>query len=319
MHNGRSWGNKALCLLLALWMLCLCACHSAPKTEEEAGISYTDALGRTVVLPLRPQRVAALLGSFAEVWVLAGGELCAAAEDAFEDFGLEQGSAVNLGGAHSPGEEALLASEPQLVLASASTASHVRLQGLLEQAQIPVVYFDVDHFEDYVRMLELCTRLTGQTRRYETYGLAQQQRIDEIKARVKEGLSSQQGRILLLRLSSGSVKAKGREGTVLGEMLYDLGCENIADSQSELLEQLSLESVLAAEPYRIFAVPMGLDEAEAEERLRSFLEEHPAWGSLTAVKEGRVHSMDPALFHQKPNHEWALAYETLAQILLAEQ
>ena len=74
---------------------------TACKGQEEAGqgITFTDALGREVTVPEKPERVAALLGSFADVWTLAGGELCAAADDAWEDFGLELEGAVNIGGA----------------------------------------------------------------------------------------------------------------------------------------------------------------------------------------------------------------------------
>ena len=70
-------------------MLSITACDGRETDESEESVSFTDALGREVSVPKSPKRVAALLGSFADVWVLSGGELCAAAEDAREDFGLE--------------------------------------------------------------------------------------------------------------------------------------------------------------------------------------------------------------------------------------
>ena len=85
-------------------------------------LSFTDALGRAVTVSKKPQRVAALIGSFADIWLLSGGTVCAAAEDAWDDFGLELGDAVNIGGAHSPSLEALLSANPDFVLASASTS-----------------------------------------------------------------------------------------------------------------------------------------------------------------------------------------------------
>ena len=46
---------------------------------------------------------------------------------------------------------------------------------------------------------------------------------------------------------SSSGKVKNSENSVLGEMLAALGCVNIADSDASLLEELSMEAILAAE------------------------------------------------------------------------
>ena len=44
--------------------------------------------------------------------------------------------------------------------------------------------------------------------------------------------------------------------------------------------------------------------------------ENPAWGTLAAVAENRLHLMDRNLFNRKPNANWGTAYETLTEILL---
>lgn len=308
-RNKRLW---ALFLLTAM----LCGCAGAPKvTAGENTVTFTDALGRTVTAEKNPRRVAALLGSFADVWLLSGGSLCAAAEDAWEDFDLPLDGAENLGGAHSPNLEALLAAAPDFVLASASTASHVDMGTVLERAGIPVAYFDVDSFEDYLAMLKICTDITCRGDLYEKNGLAVEAQILQIKEQLHAAnLPPEQRTVLLLRASSGFVKAKGSSGTILGEMLRDLGCINIADSDKTLLENLSAESVIAAEPYRIFVVTMGNDTQKAMDNLRRMLQQG-AWGTLKAVEENRLHIMDRKLFNIKPNAKWAQAYEKLAKIL----
>ncbi|MBQ7090135.1 MAG: ABC transporter substrate-binding protein [Clostridia bacterium] len=314
MWNKRFWANALIILLL---IACLGGCSAPAESPAEGGIVFTDALDRQVRLPAPPKRVAALLGSFADIWMLAGGAICAAAEDAWEDFGLELPDAVNLGGAHSPSAEALLAAEPDFVLASASTASNVALLELLEQAGIAVAYFDVDNFEDYLAMLKLCTAITDRADLYAQNGTRLQAQIEAIREQVNSAALSQKERtVLLLRASSGSVKAKGSEGTVLGEMLADLGCINIADSDQTLLETLSAEAVMKQEPHRIFVVSMG-DEQKAAESLARMMAENPAWGSLEAVKQHRLHLMDRKLFNLKPNAKWATSYEQLSKLLLA--
>lgn len=309
----------AVFIALVLFTFCGCSVKSSDNvfSDMDAQIIFTDALNREIHIEKSPERVAALIGSFADVWQLSGGSVCAAVEDAWDDFGLELGDAVNIGGAHSPSVESLLSADPDFVIASASTASNVEMKETLENAGITVAYFDVDCFEDYLSMLDICTDITGRKDLYVQNGTMLQAQIDAIKEEcLQANLPENERKILLLRASSGFVKAKGSEGTILGEMLADLGCINIADSDEALLENLSVESVIREEPYRIFVVTMGDDTETAIDNLTRMMDENPAWGSLEAVSENRLHIMDRKLFNIKPNAKWAEAYEQLSAILL---
>lgn len=304
-----------LCLSLCLITLTACS-KNDEKVSGENTVTFTDALNRKVSVQKNPKRVAALIGSFADVWLLSGGEVCATAEDAWEDFSLDLQDAENLGGAHSPSLETLLSAKPDFVIASASTASDVEMKETLENAGVTVAYFDVDCFEDYLKMLSICTDITGRKDLYEQNGLNIKAQIEAIKEKVKKsGLTEKERSVLLLRASSGSVKAKGSEGTVLGEMLSDLGCVNIADNNKTLLEKLSVEKVILEEPYRIFVVTMGDDTEKAINNLKTVINDNPAWNTLEAVKEDRLYFMDRKLFNIKPNAKWAESYEKLGEIL----
>ena len=164
-------------------------------------------------------------------------------------------------------------------------------------------------------MLEVCTRITGREDLYAQNGNAVAARVDAAKRSAAEALKTHPApRVLFLRAAASGVHAKGSDGTVLGEMLSDLGCVNIADG-SALLEDLSIEMIIEEDPDRIFIVQQG-DDAEAMERtLSETLTGNPAWAGLTAVKEGRVHFMDKQLYHFKPNHRWGEAYEQLFALL----
>lgn len=297
----------------------LTACSSEQNEYDQSAVIFTDALGREVSVPKEPERVAALIGSFADVWMLAGGSVCATAEDAWDDFGLALPDAVNIGGAHSPNLELIFSVNPDFVIASASTSSNVEMKETLEAAGIAVAYFDVDNFSDYLAMLDICTDITERKDLYECNGLAIQSQIEDIKQAIEErALPEEQRTVLLLRAHSSSVKAKGSKGTILGEMLADLGCINIADSDTSLLETLSVESIIRQEPYRIFVVTMGDDTEKAIDNLNQMMNENPAWGTLDAVAEGRLHLMERKLFNIKPNADWAESYEKLSEILLTE-
>ncbi len=286
---------------------------SAGQAEQAltGPVTFTDDLGREVVVE-NPQKVAALIGSFADIWLLAGGEVTATVNDAWESLKLDLGeNTVNLGSIQEPDVERLIASQPDFVLASVNTEADIALMDILEQARIPAAYFAVSDFEEYLHMLDICTQITGRRDLYEENGLKVQEQIAATKKRAGGSSPS----VLFLRASSTSVKAKGSEGNVCGEMLAGLGCTNIADSSQSLLEDLSMEAILAADPEYIFVTVQGNNQEAAMKNVEDMLISNPAWASLSAVKSGNYYLLDKRLFNLKPNARWGEAYEQLADIL----
>ena len=295
------------------------ASSAASAPEQSAAYTFTDDLGREVTLEAAPQRVAALTGSYADIWCTAGGKdtLIASASDAWTDFDLGLAEDVaNIGGAMGVSVEELLASAPDLVLASTNISSNQEMLPTLEAAGIKAAFFSVDTFEDYLRMLEICTTLTGCPENYQTYGEAVAEEIEAARARAAGVLAQQEPEsVLYIRAAASVVKPKGSDGTVLGEMLADLGCVNIADQDESLLEDLSMEAILAADPDKIFIVLQGADPEPAKAQLEGEVLSNPAWQQLTAVQEGEVYYMDKDLYHLKPNARWGEAYDHLVEIL----
>ena len=58
---------------------------------------------------------------------------------------------------------------------------------------------------------------------------------------------------------------------------------NIADSDSGLLDNLSLEAIVTADPDYIFVTTQGTDTDAALENVQETLIDSPVWSSLTAV------------------------------------
>ena len=307
--------KRLLSILLILLLTGCGATQSENSVEPEATIQivFTDDLGREVSLD-SPERVAALIGSFADVWCVAGGRntLVAAAGDAWTSFDLKLDSSVrNLGSIKEPNIEELFVSNPDLILASCNTQANLDLLPTFEATGIPVAYFDVQHFEDYLRMLKVCTDLTGKPELYAEHGT---DIVDWIYASISRQDDSDPT-VLSIRATGSGCKAKGSEDNLLGEMLRDLGCVNIADQGSGLLEDLSMEAIIAADPDYIFAVLQGADAEKAMRSLQSALLNNPAWRNLRAVREGRFYTLDHSLYNLKPNARWGEAYENLADIL----
>lgn len=276
---------------------------------------FTDALGRSVTVR-SADRVASLLGSFSEVWTLAGGKLVASVDDAWSSFDLGlPDDAVKLGAILEPNTELLIASRPDFVIASSNTEPDVAMRGTLENAGITVAYFDINNFDDYLNMLNICTDITGRKDLYEKNGTSVRDEIERAKARI-DGSSP---KVLLLRAASKNVKVKGSDDTVGGSVLKDLGCINIADSDKSLIDDLSLEAIVKADPDYIFVMVQGSNVDAALKNVDTMLKDSPAWSSLTAVKNNRYYVLDKALYTLKPNARWGESYTKMADILYPQK
>lgn len=297
-----------LCFSFFIGLSRLCANSSAIT----GNFSFTDDLGRSIEL-CKADRVAVMIGSFADIWCLAGGKdsIVAAADDSWTSFDLALNETVfNLGAVKNPSLEKLLASNPDFVIASCNTQANLELMPILDSAHIPVAYFDVQNYDDYIHMLDICTAITGKRENYTQYGTDV---INEILLAVIRQ-NDTHPTVLCLRATGVSCKVKNSDN-LLGNMLADLGCINIADGDETLLESLSLEKILYSDPEYIFIVMQGADSSKAEAVLNSTLLSNPLWSCLTAVKNGKTYILDDSLYNLKPNANWGKAYEILADIL----
>ena len=283
-------------------------------TEAEQAVSFTDIMGYSVTLNSW-DRVVSLYGSFGETWMLAGGTLVGTTSDAIEERGLVLGDEVAIvGSVKQPNFEEILAANPDFVILSADTAEHVDLHDALTDAGIAHAYYRVDTFSDYLSMLEQFCSLTGRDDLYEQNGL-------EVQAQIQQVLEQVEGRegptVLLLRAYSTGAKAKGADN-LAGVMLEDLGAENLVERYDSLLEEVSMEEVIAADPDYIFVVTMGSSQEKALEYMSEHFQSNPAWAGLTAVANDHYVVLPKELFHYKPNARWGESYAYLAEILYSD-
>lgn len=307
---------KRYCCLLAVLLLVFTGCSGPNNERSRTEIGEAGALGPRSgdVLPERPERVVALSSSIAEIWLLAGGELSGVTEDALDGrLNLPADTPV-VGTVKDPGAENILALRPELVLLSQDIASHTAIRELLEKAGVSCYTAKVETREDYLATLRDFTDLTGNEGCYQRNGIKIMEEVDTLLANVPEAEDDiPPPTALFLRAYSSGVKVKARDHTVC-TILEEIGVENIAAREGFPLEELSLETILQANPDYIFLVLMG-DEEAAAENVQLSLEQNPAWRQLTAVKEGRVVILPKDLYHNKPNSRWGEAYEGLLEIV----
>ncbi|WP_236849726.1 ABC transporter substrate-binding protein [Caproicibacterium lactatifermentans] len=319
--------TRAMCGVLAAALLAGCGTAAASSAVSSSAapvksavsadsstqriVTFQDALGYTVSVKSW-KRVVAAYGSFAETWKLAGGSVVGVTSDAIEEKRVQKTDGLQVvGSVEKPNLEKILAASPDFVLLSASLPEHTKLHAALTKAGIPHAYFRVETFTDYLSMLQQLCSMTGRSDLYHKNGLEVQEHIQKIIHTVQ---GQPKPTALLIRAYSTNATVKG-ENSMTGAMLKDLGAVNVATNHKNLLENLSMESILSANPDFIFTVTMGKSDAKAQAHLKQTLQSNPGWASLSAVKNKRYYQLPKDLFHYKPNDRWGESYAYLAKIL----
>lgn len=298
---------------IALLLICtlLSGCAAGVETPDaNTGITFTDSMDRTVTVS-DPQRVGICSGSLAECWQLAGGEISATTRDAVTERNLElPENYIDLGSLKEPSLEAILAADLDFLILMSSLPNHRAMAETLDKTGIAYAYFDVENFADYLELMKVLTDITGRADLYEANAASLQ---PQIEAAIASGKREDAPTVLILRTSSSKVKALDISFMV-GGMLEEFGCVNIADSENGMLSDLSIEAIVAEDPDYIFVTCMG-DLEEGQAQLEASLTSNPIWNTLQAVQNGRVFFLDKELFHNKPNARWGESYEILAELL----
>lgn len=300
----------------AMLVLSLAACSSGSDADTNTGgyITFTDHTGKEITLQQKPQRVAVLFSSFADIWVTAGGSVDITVGETVErGFAKDTAILVDSGAGKSINTELLVASRPDFVICSADIPAQQEASELLCTAGIPCASFRVESFEEYLSVLKICTDITENPQAFEDYGTAVQSNITQLMDSAKQ--SAEQKNILFIRAGSGAsvTKAKTAEDHFAAAMLKELGTYNIAENAPILLDGLSLEEIITENPQYIFISTMGDEEAA-----KSYVEavfSQPEWQVLDAVKNGSYVFLPKDLFQYKPNSRWDTAYSYLIEVL----
>jgi iron complex transport system substrate-binding protein len=306
----------SILLIISLFPQLLAGCKAKPvETDNKYYYSFTDSLKNSVALKEKPKRVVSLLGSYAETWILAGGSLVGVTNDVISERKMDLPKDTKIVGTiKDPNVEEIMALSPDFVLLSTDIESHVKISDTLKKADIPFAFFKVEHFEDYLNMLKVCTDITGNKELYNKNGLEVKKQIDNVLAKVDKNSKPD---ILFIRAFSSGAKAKNDDNMAC-KILTDLGTVNIASKHKSLLEDLSIEEIIQEDPDFIFVVTMG-DTKEALNALKNGIEKNPAWSNLSAIKNNRYIVLPKELFHYKPNARWGESYEYVAKVLYQDK
>lgn len=301
-------------VLCAVFIIILTSCGAQKKEKTEVFYSFTDYANREITLEKKPEKVAVLFSSFADMWQMAGGEIYVTVGESVERGFAEDGVLLADGGAGKTIDTELLISyAPDFVICSADIAAQEDAAKMLCDAGIDAAVFRVESFEDYMEVFGVFTDITENKQAYKKYAVDVREKIEKIKNAARN--NSDKKDILFIRAGSkySSTKAKTKDNNFVCVMLDELGTHNIAEDAPVLLDGLSLEEVIRRDPDYIFISTMGDEEAAKAYMEEVFSDE--VWSSISAVKSGKYTYLEKDLFQYKPNAKWDVAYEKLFNLI----
>ncbi len=306
---------KKLLVSILVILFCITGCSIGKNEEKNEYYRFTDSVGKVVVLEQKPQKVAILFSSLAQIWQLAGGEISISVGDSItRGFAGDDTILVNETAGLKIDFEALVAAQPDFVVVSADLSAQVKAAELMEQLGIPVAQMRDECFEDYLNILNIFTDITGNKDAYQQYGIQLQNDIDTLLKDFKSA-EHKEVKYLFIRSGSGfsSTKAKTAKDHFGCVMLDELGATNIVDSNKALTESISIEYLLTNQPDVIIIAPQG-NEANSKAYITELFSLE-GYSSLEAIRNGNFYFVSKELFNYKPNQKWLEAYKTLIDLL----
>ena len=308
---------KLLSLLLCLSMLLLGGCggdNAKPKADGSgAYLTMTDAAGRQVVLPKKPERVVSLSPSYLGLIEAVDGKIIGRATSKTGTIPESMKSVAEVGFVYNVNTESVVGLKPDLVLASKS--QHEKLIPLLESNKINVVEFDAKTYDEVKKTITMLGDIYGTADEAKAENAALDNQINEI---IKK-LPKDKKKIVIMHATASSVTVEGSR-SIAGCVSDILGFDNVAAASLKGKSDktpYSMESLVGQDPEVIFITSMGKAD-EIENRLRADFKNNPAWNSLKAVREGHVYVLPENLFLINPGLQYPEAVKFMAQQVYPE-
>lgn len=276
----------------------------SPAPVELFPVTVTDSNGKQVSLEAAPQRIVALGASFVEILYAIGAGDAIVAVDQNSDYPPEAAEKTKISG-FQPSVEAIASFEPDLVLIFFDPGG---LQEALEQLGITVLFLaSPQSLAAVFDQIQLLGRASGRPDEVAELIAEMRAPIDDI---IEELIDVEQGPSVFHELDSTYFTVG--PGSFVGDLYALLKARNIAEASGEAYSQMSAEAIIEADPEVIILADE--DAGESPDTVAA----RPGWDSIAAVRNGRVHTVDPDIV-SRPGPRLAEALATLARLLYPER
>lgn len=265
--------------------------------------TITDELDRKVQLPERIERIVSLAPSITEsVFAIDQGHRLVGVTQ-YSNHPPQARDLPAVGSYINLNVEKIVALQPDLCLATRDGNPYPAIEQL-ERAGIPVYALDPRDLPAIMdTILDLGRVLDAEEKARQVAG-AMQQRVQEIKEVVAQAESRPR---VFYQIGVSPIVSAGKD-TFAHELITLAGGENIA-AQVKQYPRYSREDVLVFNPDIILINTMGKEEMMVQEEKEKWQKFH----QIRAVKNGRIHALDPDLFN-RPTPKLTKALVILVQL-----
>lgn len=277
-----------------------------PRAAANAAIEVVDDAGETVRLASPAQRVVSLVPARTDLILALGAAHRIVARTQFDEDP-RISDVPSVGDALTPSIEWLMAQRPDLVVAWPDQQSRTVVTRLRDLG-VPVYASRVQSLADVDRSLGHLGALLGL-----------EEAADSLRAAIRSDfeaatrLSTNGDRPSVVYLIGLDPAVVAGPGTYIDELLEIAGARNAFADAGALWPTIGLEEIVRRQPDYVL-VALGETDAGA---LAGRLATRPGWRAVAAVRDGRVHLLDPALFN-RPGARVGEAALRLAQLLHPE-
>jgi iron complex transport system substrate-binding protein len=273
-------------LTSAVLLLFLVGCSSPAAPASTSPGLLTDQAGRTVTLKNIPQRIVSLSPANTEILFALGLGDKVVGVTSYDDYPPEAKTKPVIGGFSTPNMEAVVAANPDLILAS---NIHIKNKIIpqMEARGLNVIVLDPKNIDDILTAITLVGKVTGKDTAAKSLVSDMQKRINAVVQKVS--LSSNKPSVCFF-VWDNPITIAGT-ATFHDELISKAGGANIINtigSQSGY-PTISLESFIAANPAIIIA---GVGMGDGGDRTYQFVKTEPRLKDVDAVKNNRIFSID---------------------------
>jgi ABC-type Fe3+-hydroxamate transport system substrate-binding protein len=298
MSGIRSLANIVLANTAMAFALCVLAagCRSS-AAPAHATRRIVDDAGDTVTVPVTARRIVSLIPATTELLFAVGAGPSVVGRTAWCDYPAAATAVLNLGDGIAPNVEAVLATQPDLVLLynsaqNAATASRLRALG------IAALRLNTDALTDVDRVGRLLGALSGHATQADSMASV----FDTALAAATGPPPARAPKVLLLVWEQPPMTI-GR-GSFLNELVERAGGRNLFADVRSTAGTVSIEAVAARDPDLILTTSAG-PVAFAE---------RPEWRTVRAVRERRFLPVTGSEFN-RPSPRAPAAIRELARRL----